>query len=280
MALPSRLVTIALLGLTATGAVGQTPAEPVYEVFALQYGVIPSFPVRSLVAGAPADRRMDISMMVWLLVAPDRKVLVDAGFYRDRQVTQWRVRDFVRPSDVLARVNVRAEEITDIIITHMHWDHAGSLELFPNARVWVQRAEFDYYTAGEGSTGNTGVDRDDVAVFRQLQQLGRLMLVDGDAQSPIPGIRLYTGGRHTFESQYAGVRTRAGTVIIASDNLYLYENLEQRLPIAQTFDRSANLRAQERMLQLAATPRLIVPGHDPAVFTRFPRPGNGVARIE
>ena len=113
-----------------------------------------------------------------------------------------------------------------------------------------------------------------------LHRAGRVGLVDGDNKEPVTGLKVYTGGRHTYASQYVGVRTRAGTVVIASDNLYLYENLEKRVPIAQTFDAESNRKAQERMRRLAASPRLIVPGHDPKVFMRFPRPGNGVARIE
>ena len=49
--------------------------------------------------------------------------------------------------------------------------------------------------------------------------------------------------------------------------------------IAQTLDRESNLRAQERMLTLATNPRLIVPGHDPAVFLRFATSQSGIARI-
>jgi glyoxylase-like metal-dependent hydrolase (beta-lactamase superfamily II) len=77
-----------------------------------------------------------------------------------------------------------------------------------------------------------------------------------------------------------GVDTPRGTIVLASDNVYLYENLDRHLPIAQTLDRAANLAAQERMLRLAASPGLVVPGHDPAVFARFPSPGRGVARIQ
>jgi hypothetical protein len=57
-------------------------------------------------------------------------------------------------------------------------------------------------------------------------------------------------------------------------------NLDQRAPIAQTLDADSNLRAQDRMKKLASELRLIVPGHDPAIFTRFPKPGGGVAKIE
>jgi glyoxylase-like metal-dependent hydrolase (beta-lactamase superfamily II) len=72
----------------------------------------------------------------------------------------------------------------------------------------------------------------------------------------------------------------SGTAVIASDNAYLYENLDTHRPIAQTLDSLSNLEAQERMKRLASNPRLIVPGHDPAVFARFAKPGSGIARIE
>jgi len=76
------------------------------------------------------------------------------------------------------------------------------------------------------------------------------------------------------------VSTAKGTVVLASDNMYLYENLEKHVPIAATLDSDSNLRAQDRMKQIASDPRLIIPGHDPAVFTKFPAAGDRVAKIE
>jgi hypothetical protein len=96
----------------------------------------------------------------------------------------------------------------------------------------------------------------------------------------MPGIRVYTGGKHTFASQFVGVTTRAGTVVLASDNAYLYENLDNRLPIAQTLDAESNVAAQVRMFTIAAAPALVVPGHDPAVFERFPAAGLSAVRID
>ena len=250
----------------------------VWDVYALEYAVLPGFPVRGLVEGADSTRRIDISMMVWLLRGDGRNVLVDAGFHSDSLVQRWAPRDFVRPSDALARLSVAPEDVTDVVITHLHWDHAGGVDLFPNARVWIQREELEFYTA-EGRPGRAGVTVEDVALLERLRREGRLELVEGDGREILPGVTVYTGGRHTHASQYVGVRTEAGTVVLASDNLYLYENLERRVPIAQTLDRESNLRAQARMLSLAASPRLIVPGHDPLVFSRFPEPGHGVARI-
>jgi len=263
-------------------AQNKTPI-PTYEVYAISYGVIPDFPVSGLVAGADRSRKLDIQMMVWILKGPNgANILVDSGFYRDKFFKQWKVKDFIKPSEAIAKVGLKPEDITDLIITHMHWDHADGMDLFPKARVWIQQDEYSYYT-GEGwqSGGNHGgVDPDDVMALVKLNVEGRVRLVKGDDQEVAGGIKVYTGGRHTYASQYVGVSTKAGTTVIASDNCYLYENLDKHVAVAQTWDAASNLKAQDRMKQLASNPRLIVPGHDPSVFTRFPAPGNGVAKVE
>lgn len=251
-----------------------------YEVYAVRYGTVPGFPARGLIAGADSARRLDIAMMVWLIRGNARTVLVDAGFYRDKFVQRWKPVDFVRPSDAVGRASVRPEDVTDIIVSHVHWDHADGIDLFPNARVWIQRDEYRHHVGAKGEALDRAIDPDDARMLASLAASGRVREIDGDSTEIIPGIRVFTGGKHTFASQYATVETGTGTVVIASDNAYLYENLDQHRPIAQTLDSLSNLGAQARMARLASAPRLIVPGHDPAVFARFPRPGNGVARIE
>jgi len=257
--------------------------KPTYEIYAVSYAVIPDFPVSGLVAGADRSRKLDIQMMVWLLKGSNgANVLVDSGFYRDKFFKQWKVRDFVKPSEAIAKLGLKPEDISDVIITHMHWDHADGLDLFPKARIWIQQDEYSYYTgeAWQSSGSHGGIDPDDVIALVKANTEGRVRLVKGDDQEAIDGIRFYTGGRHTYASQYVSVNLKAGIAVIASDNCYLYENLDKHAPIAQTLDAVSNLKAQDRMKQLASNPKLIVPGHDPLVFTRFPSPGNGVAKIE
>jgi len=277
------MVRVLLLVLFTVCTSAQAPVvNPRYEIYAIRYATIGDFPVAGLVSGADPSRKLDIAMMVWLVKGEGRNILVDAGFYREQFFRQWKsIKDFQKPSEALARVGLKPEDITDVIISHMHWDHADGMDLFPKARIWIQKDEYSYYTGDAWHAKKThgGIDPDDVLAIVKLNMDGRVETVNGD-QEIMPGIACYVGGKHTYQSQYVSVSTAKGTAVLASDNMYLYENLEKHVPIAATLDADSNLRAQDRMKQIASDPRLIIPGHDPAVFTRFPAAGDRVAKIE
>ncbi|HEX6976521.1 MAG TPA: N-acyl homoserine lactonase family protein [Vicinamibacterales bacterium] len=281
-----RFAACLLLAATLPGTRAQGPApQPAvtYEVYAIRFGVLPAFPVSGLVAGVPRGRTLDIPVMVWLLKGSNgRNVLVDSGFYRQKFLDQWKPRDFRSPADAVKAAGLAPEQITDIIISHAHWDHVDGADLFPKATVWIQREEYRYYTGEAWQARNThgGIDEDDMLALLKINMAQRLRFVEGDAQEPIPGLRCYTGGRHTWASQYVSAVTAGGTAVLTSDNVYLYENLEKHAAIAQTLDAASNLQAQDRIRTLASKPELIVPGHDPAVFERYPRVADGVVRIQ
>jgi glyoxylase-like metal-dependent hydrolase (beta-lactamase superfamily II) len=274
-------ITGLAIGLTAMTTLGAKRfAPPMYDVYAIRYATVPNYKASGLIEGADTSRRLDLAMTVWLLKGPDgRNVLVDAGFYRDNFIRSWKPVNFVLPSEAVVRAGVKPEDVTDIIISHVHWDHLDGVDLFPKARVWIQREELEHHTDSAGTVKDRAISPADAKVLADLAKQGRVMLVDGDAKEIIPGIRVYIGGKHTFASQFATVNTASGTVVVASDNMYLYENMTKHVPIAQTLDKESNLRAQDRMKTLASNPRLIIPGHDPEVFVRFPEPGNGIAHI-
>jgi glyoxylase-like metal-dependent hydrolase (beta-lactamase superfamily II) len=164
----------------------------------------------------------------------------------------------------------------------MHWDHADGMDLFPKAKVWLQKDELEYYAGSAWQSRRThgGIEPEDVVAAVKLNTQGRVGLVDGDAQEILPGISCYTGGQHTYASQFITVNTATGMVVLASDNVYLYENLDKHVPIAATLDADSNLRAQDRMKRLASRAGFVVPGHDPAVMTRFTETAPGVVRIQ
>jgi len=273
---------LAAIAAMVTAGLALAQPKPQYEVYAIRYATLQGFHSGDLVAGGDRTRQFAIPCMIWLIRGDGRNILVDSGFYREQFFKQWKVTDFEKPSDTLKRLNLKPEDITDLVLTHMHWDHADGVDLFPKARVWIQKAEYEYYTGEAWQSRRThgGIDPDDVLALVKLNTDGRVTFVDGDAREILPGVTCYTGGKHTYASQYLTVSTAKGAVVLASDNIYLYENLEKHAPIAGALDADSNLRAQDRIRTLASDPRLIVPGHDPAVFTKFPNPAPGVAKIE
>ena len=285
----SRMSRIAVLFVALFSL--QAPAAPkpavVYDAFAVRFGILPAFQVSGLIVGADRERKLDIPVMVWLLKGSNgRNVLIDAGFYRQKFLDQWKPRDFRTPAAAIEAAGVKADEITDVIISHAHWDHVDGADLFPRATIWIQRAEYEYYAGEAWHSRNThgGVDAEDVIALLKINTEGRLRFVEGDDKEVVPGIRCYTGGKHTRESQFCSVQVADGTAVFTSDNVYLYENLEKHVAIAQTVGgdegRASNLKAQDRVKALASDPKLIVPGHDPAVFERFERVADGIVRIK
>jgi glyoxylase-like metal-dependent hydrolase (beta-lactamase superfamily II) len=274
------ILAVAMIALT----VKPSAEADKYEVYAVRFATIANFPVASLVAGADRSRRMDIAMTIWVLKGADGRVaVVDSGFHRDQYFKEYTVKDFVKPSDAIAPLGLTADKVTDLFITHMHWDHAGGIDLFPNARVWIQKEEYDYYTGDAWQTARThgGIDPEDVVEIVRRNTQGKVSFVKGDDETSISGITFGIGGKHTWQSQFVTATTpKNTTVVLASDNMYLYENLDTRTAISQTLDAASNLRTQDRMKSLASEVRLLVPGHDPAVFDRFQKVGERIVRIE
>lgn len=253
-----------------------------YEILAVQYGAAEEFPLRSLLPDASEGESVDVAFAFWAIHNQDRLVLFDAGFFRERWLENFDVDGFVRPDQALLRAGLDPEMVTDIVVSHAHWDHMGGVELFPGARVWIQADEYTYYTGAAWQPGGNhgGIDADDVAHLVERHTAGLVRLIDGDGTEILPGITVFTGARHTYASQYVlvdGVRP----FILASDNAYLFRNLSEGRAGA-TFapeDREANLAALRRMVELAGAPERVIPGHDLEVFRRFPNVAEGVVRI-
>ena len=272
---------VAVAVLLSAALAGTVAAPPAYSIQAIRYASASNVPASMLVVGAPKDEKLEIAMVVWLIRGGGRNVLFDSGFHRDVWFKRFPTTDYLRPDEAVALAGVKPDEITDVVVSHAHWDHMGGIDLFPKATIWIQKQEFSYYTGEAWQPGGKhgGIDPDDVKALVQANTEGRLRFVDGDDVEILPGIRVFAGARHTYASQYLRV---AGDppFVLASDNCYLDRNLAERKASA-TFseaDEPANLRAQSRMIELAGSAERVVPGHDARQFQRFPTQGR-IARI-
>jgi glyoxylase-like metal-dependent hydrolase (beta-lactamase superfamily II) len=275
-----RSLLVALCALCAgVSSVAQTPE---YSINAILYATSPGVAISDLVVDGPPNEKVDIAMVFWLIRGGGRTILFDSGFHRDRFIKEFPMKDYLRPDEALKTAGVSPDQVTDIVISHAHWDHMGGIDLFPKATVWIQRDEYRYYTADAWQPGGNhgGIDPDDVQALVKLNVQGRVHLIDGDNAEIFPGIRAYTGSRHTYASQYLRIEGRP-SYVLASDNAYFYLNLSRRLASA-TFsdaDHAANIAQQARMFELAGSPDRVIPGHDILQFKKYPTQGR-VAKIK
>lgn len=253
-----------------------------YRIDAIRYATFPDFRTSIFIGTASEDERIDAAGIIWLIRGNNKTILFDTGFHRETYLETYDVSEFMRPDQAVALAGAAPDAITDIIVSHAHWDHMGGIDLFPNATIWIQEAEFSYYTSAAWQPGgkNGGIDAEDVINLVRKNTEGKVRLVSGDSVEIMPGVTVYTGARHTYASQYIRVDGDPHYVL-ASDNCYLYRNLEEGEPVAITFedsDRDANKAALERMVQLAGSVDRVVPGHDPKLFDKFSTAGR-IARI-
>ena len=266
----------------------QVAAQTVnYEVYALKYSGAfndKPFPLKLLVLDAPEKETAYAVFMVWLIKGNNGKnILVDAGFHQDiAEAKDFGLTNYVRPDSLLLRLGLKAADITDIIITHPHWDHIDGVDLFPNAQVWMQKEDYNYFVDSSWTEGSSGFNKRDVQKIIKLNQAKKLNLVDGDDKEIIPGVRVYTGSRHTFNSQYVSVKTGAEKVVLASDNAYTYYNIEhlKSAPKDATYDTTGYINAMRRMKTLVTNDKFIIPGHDASVFSKFTKVADDIIRVK
>jgi len=222
----------------------------------------------SVIASAPA-------------AAERRLILVDCGFKSGDSMTGSRFQNIEMPETVLAKTGFKPEDVDTLVLTHLHFDHAGNFDAFPNARIYVQRREYERWTEviaaipdlslGKQHWALSSMDVEVLQRFGAAVDSGRAILLDGDTEIA-PGVhcRLATD-THTFGSQWVEVETRSGPYVIAGDCVYWYANIERMWPPGYVQGNTWNLVATYDKLKALVGPdqlERIVPGHDMRVFTR------------
>ncbi len=214
-----------------------------------------------------APHAMDYFM--WLLRCEGRVILVDTGY--DAQEATARGRPIrLDPVAALAPFGIRPEEVTDVIVTHLHYDHAGGLHLFPNAKLHLQTAEMAYATGPCMCHDTLRMPFTAGHICEAILRLyaGKVVFYDGEAEVA-EGVTVHCIGGHSRGLQCVRVRTKAGWMVLASDAAHYYENVFARKPFPIVVDLQNMLDGFDTLERLASAPGLIIPGHDPLVRECF-----------
>ncbi len=208
---------------------------------------------------------------VWVIRDARRTILVDTGY--DVSEADLRGRPILaEPRDALSRIGIDPERLDSIIITHLHYDHAGGLAHFPDAKIHLQDSEMAYATGRcmcEDAL-RAPYTADHICEAVKKVYSGRAEFHDGDAQIA-PGITVHHIGGHSRGLQCVSVATANGPVILASDASHFYENYQTGAPFPIVVDVDRMLAGFGRLTSLAGAQGRIIPGHDPLVRTRYPQ---------
>jgi glyoxylase-like metal-dependent hydrolase (beta-lactamase superfamily II) len=241
-----------------------------YEVYAIRYARHERRARDNFIGGDEHDGPMPLDYFVWLIRGEDHAFVVDTGF--DAEMAKLRGRQLTSPvEDGLAALGVDPASVEDVIVTHMHYDHAGNHRLFPRARYHLQDAEMDFCTGRCMCHGalRQAYAADDVAEMVRKVFDGRVAFHAGD-DDLAPGLSLHHLGGHTRGLQAVRVWTRRGWLVLASDAAHLYANIDQGRPFPIVQDVAAMLEGHRTLRRLASADDLVIPGHDPLVLQRFP----------
>ena len=264
-----------------------------YEVFALCYAVRTNRKHHENFIGSAwtdpmHDQEEPIAYYVWVLKNANRTVLVDTGFDKaewSRRTESsggiWQCEYDQSPAEGLAGMGVDARIVQDVIVTHLHYDHAGSLNDFPAARFHLQELEMQYATGphmGQGYFAGAYTVDHVLDMVRNVYK-GRVVFHAGDSEIA-PGISVHHVGGHTMGMQCVKVMTTRGSVVLASDASHFYANFEDNAPFPIVYNVADMLKGFDTLRKLASTVDHIVPGHDPLVMVRYPGAKNpGIGQI-
>ncbi|PLZ01740.1 MBL fold hydrolase [Burkholderia sp. WAC0059] len=245
---------------------------PHYEVYAIRYATHEGRRTGENYLGHDphGNAPVPFDFYFWVIRDASHTVVVDTGC--KRRTAQARHRNwFAGPKVLLSRLGIDADDVTDVVITHMHYDHAGNLDMFPRARIHLQEVEMAFCTGRCMCHGalRAPFEADDVVQAVRGLFDGRMCLLDGDSEL-LPGITLHRMGGHTPGLQVVRVSTARGHVVLASDAAHYWDNLRARRPFPIVASVPDMLDAHGKIESLADGPMHVIPGHDPLVRTVFP----------
>lgn len=214
-----------------------------------------------------------IPRVMWLLEGSTTMV-VDTSVAVGGRSEEFIGEDFSRtpsqePENALHDAGVDCKDIELVILTHLHWDHAGNCDLFPDARILVQTRELRYAIA-PGRFFRKSFLAPQSGWGTPPYLFPNLDTVDGEVVIA-PGLRVVPTPGHTPGSQSVVVETEHGRFAIAGDAISLYENIERDIPPGFHVDVDAAVDSMDRLRTKADH---FLPGHDYEVFD-----GRGVVEV-
>lgn len=247
--------------------------EP-FELFAIRYASKPMFTYgQTMIGGDPHEDHTPIDYYIWVAKRSDRVFLIDTGM--GAETAKRRGETYLRaPADAITLLGLDPEKVEDIILTHIHYDHAGMLHLYPKASFHLQDAEMTYATGRCMCSPllRRGYEVDDVLHLVRCVYCDRVHFHEPTSEIT-SGLTLHKVSGHTAGQQAVRVWTKRGWVVLASDASHLYFNMQTKAAFPSIYRVDEMMESFNTLYKLGEGDwNRIIPGHDPLVMSRYPAP--------
>lgn len=253
-----------------------------YEIYACKIAGPVERPGAMIMWNRNWDKIVNSNYYLWCIKGVDSKkvVVVDAGIGASL-AEKLNLPNYVSPEEILARINVSAEKVETVIISHLHWDHYNGVILFPKATFYIQEEEYLFWVKNPLSLRppmQPYKDEPAIDYLKSLEGTNRLSLLKGDQQI-FPGIECFLTPGHSIANQSISVRTEKGIAILGSDCAHSYKNYQNDWPSIFIFDLLAWMKSYDIVRSKVSVGELFFPGHDPLMTENYPQVAEGVTRL-
>ena len=205
-----------------------------WVVHVIEFARSKNQPLVDLVNGAPPSKVLDLPFGFVLAQNGSKNVLIDTGFLNEGSGADFSrkfgIPEWISPVRMLSELGVAADDVTDIVLSHAHFDHMGSISAFAKAKIYIQKREWLSWNEAMALPPQYGfltaiINPDDMRSAFDAAVEHRLVLVDGDKDNLLPGIHVRLGEGHTLGQQFVIVETARGRLVAAGDCIYSRLNL-------------------------------------------------------
>ena len=251
-----------------------------YEIYALKF----AGPLTS--SGALAmwnkdwEKVISRNYYIWCIKGCGETIIVDTGI-APPFAKKLKLPGYSSPKEILSRINVNVDEVQKVIISHLHFDHANGVSLFPNATFYLQKAEYDFWVKDPIASRppfKFYLDESSNAYLKSLEETARLSLLQGD-QNILPGVECLLAAGHSVANQAVAVNTNKGTAILGSDCGHFFRNYREDWPSIFITNLVEWMKSYDKLRAKVSSMNLLFPGHDPIMTEDYPKIAEDVTRL-
>jgi len=251
-----------------------------YEIYALKFAGPLTSSGALIMWNKDWEKIVTRNYYIWCIKGCGETIIVDAGV-TPALAKKLKLNGYSSPAEVLSRIDVKADEVRKVIISHLHFDHSNGASLFPNATFYIQEAEYLFWVKNQIASRppfRFFLDEISNTYLRSLEGTDRLSLLKGD-QEIVPGIECLLTPGHSFANQAIAVNTNKGTAIIGSDCGHFFRNYQEDWPGAFILNMVEWMKTYDKLRTKVSSMDLLFPGHDPIMSKDYPEIAEGVTQL-